>query len=487
MAHCGRRRYEKRVKSIKDINEDENIEDVKDDTDDVVEEKQQEKRRRKLVEDQVNSSMNADADVEDIGFDAERIDDVVSAYDAVEDNEDHAEDYFYDFSGNEDNNVDPDVAQNSFSGDDDDDVSGTPPLPPPDVFTPLSSNYKKHFDDYNIVSLVKQEVANIFIAPINHVVHGAPEMFSLEGSPLTTLEAHEALNTTFAKFSLTNESREGILDLLKQLFPKASLPKDTKRLVYSKDRITNIAETNGNYYTFDCCASCHGIVFVGLYSDYQRCPICEAPRYTDDPRNRTSVMQVNYRSLTLIICDLLHTPYFYMALMTKSKWSDGENLIYDIADGPAARKHKIAMREKFNEFKSKLVNVEDVKEVSLLLSVYYDGGQLFKRRTTSAWPLMVSILSLPPPLRIARGKGLFMLSLYTDKTHTLVEKFVIEQLVNELNFLDNGIGVTVNDVHYFIQARLIVHCYDSREVESMLQIQGAGSNSGCSLCRMCKG
>ncbi len=95
-------------------------------------------------------------------------------------------------------------------------------------------------------------------------------MFLLEGSPLTTLEAHEALNTTFAKFSLTNESREGILDVLKQLFPKASLPKDAKHLVYSKDRITNIAETNGKYYTFDCCASCHEIVFVSLYSDYQR-------------------------------------------------------------------------------------------------------------------------------------------------------------------------------------------------------------------------
>jgi hypothetical protein len=140
------------------------------------------------------------------------------------------------------------------------------------------------------------------------------------------MEAHEALNTTFAKFSLTNESREGILDVLKQLFSKASLPKDTKHLVvYSKDRVTNIAETNGKYYTFDCCASCHEIVYVGLYSDYQRCPICEAPRYyTDDPRNRTSVMEVNYRSLTLIICDLLHTPYFYTALMTKSKWSDGK-------------------------------------------------------------------------------------------------------------------------------------------------------------------
>ncbi len=100
MAHCGRRRYEKRVKSIKDINEDDNVEDVKVDTDDVVEEKQQEKRRRKLVEDQVTSSM-IDVDVEDIGFDAERFDDVVAAYDAVEDHKEHAEDYFYDFCGNE--------------------------------------------------------------------------------------------------------------------------------------------------------------------------------------------------------------------------------------------------------------------------------------------------------------------------------------------------------------------------------------------------
>ncbi len=65
------------------------------------------------MEDQVTSSMN-DVDVEDIGFDAERIDDVVSAYDAVQDREDHAEDYFYDFCGNEENNVDADVAQNSF-------------------------------------------------------------------------------------------------------------------------------------------------------------------------------------------------------------------------------------------------------------------------------------------------------------------------------------------------------------------------------------
>ncbi len=40
----------------------------------------------------MNSSMDADADLEDNGFDAKRIDDVVAAYDAVEDHEDHAKD-----------------------------------------------------------------------------------------------------------------------------------------------------------------------------------------------------------------------------------------------------------------------------------------------------------------------------------------------------------------------------------------------------------
>ncbi len=46
MVHCGRRRYERRVKSIEDINEDDDVEDVKDDTDDVVEEKQREETKK---------------------------------------------------------------------------------------------------------------------------------------------------------------------------------------------------------------------------------------------------------------------------------------------------------------------------------------------------------------------------------------------------------------------------------------------------------
>ncbi len=63
------------------------------------------------------------------------------------------------------------------------------------------------------------------------------------------------------------------------------------------------------------------VVYVGLHKDAERCPIehCKAPRYTEDPRNRTSVMQVNYRSLTLIICDLLHTSLVFTTMQMKKK------------------------------------------------------------------------------------------------------------------------------------------------------------------------
>jgi hypothetical protein len=88
---------------------------------------------------------------------------------------------------------------------------------------------------------------------------------------------------------------------------------------------------------------------------------------------------------------------------------------------------------------NKHVGQDDVKEVSLLLSVYYDGGQLLKRWTTSAWLLMVSILTISPPIR---GKGLFMLSSDMGTSKTLVERFLIEQFVNELSFLDEGLSVS---------------------------------------------
>ncbi len=51
MAHCGRRRYERRVKRIEDINKDDDVEDVEDETADVVKEKAAREKTKTLVED----------------------------------------------------------------------------------------------------------------------------------------------------------------------------------------------------------------------------------------------------------------------------------------------------------------------------------------------------------------------------------------------------------------------------------------------------
>ncbi len=66
----------------------------------------------------------------------------------------------------------------------------------------------------------------------------APDMLSV-GSRLTKkLEAHTAIISTFNKFALKNETRAGILSLLKLLHPEGSLPKDTKHfLSYNEGKL----------------------------------------------------------------------------------------------------------------------------------------------------------------------------------------------------------------------------------------------------------
>jgi hypothetical protein len=244
----------------------------------------------------------------------------------------------------------------------------------------------------------------MFILPIPTSVARAQQAMILveSSSSLTTIEAHEAITSLINKFALKDDLREGVLDLLKLLIPDASLPKNANHLLStSSSQVTN-GDEKSKCYIYDCCTGCKEIVYVGRLYSAVECPRCRSSRYTDDQRYRASYMQVNYRSLTLIICELLQTPYFYTALLKKHTYSGTDGFIRDITDGPAAKRHKDAMHAKFDEFKTKRVG-QVVKEVSLLLSMHYDGGQLFKRKTTSAWPLMVSILiSLPPPLRIAK-------------------------------------------------------------------------------------
>jgi hypothetical protein len=71
------------------------------------------------------------------------------------------------------------------------------------------------------------------------------------GSRLTKLEAHTAIMSTFDKFALKTETREGFLNLLKLLHPEDSLPKHTKHL---------LSYNEGKHYKIDCCSCCEVIL-----------------------------------------------------------------------------------------------------------------------------------------------------------------------------------------------------------------------------------
>jgi hypothetical protein len=104
---------------------------------------------------------------------------------------------------------------------------------------------------------------------------------------------------------------------LKLLISGASLPKNTDHLLSTfSSRVTNVDEKS-KCYIYDCCTGCKEIGYVGRLFNAVEYPRCRASRYTDDQRNRTSYMRVNYRFLTLIICELLQTPCFCTALLTK--------------------------------------------------------------------------------------------------------------------------------------------------------------------------
>lgn len=147
------------------------------------------------------------------------------------------------------------------------------------------------------------------------------------------------------------------------------------------------------------------------------------------------------------------------------------------------------MHARFVAFQAEPEN-NDTKyiEISLLLSMFYDGAQIYKSKVSKFWPLYYSILNLPPLYRNKAGVGTFMLSLYTGNAGANVEKFLLQKcFVDEMTTLHNGVKYVVGDQHYYIQARTIQYCYDTKALGKELNVQEAGSLAGCPLCVSGKG
>lgn len=212
--------------------------------------------------------------------------------------------------------------------------------------------------------------------------------------------------------------------------------------------------------------------------------LCEHLRNVDG----VAYKQMFYRPLLILIADLLKTPFFLKALNYRRNphvHPTTNNCYSDFMDGYIATFHLESMKNIYLEWQLK--HPEERREavcVTLLLSEFYDGGQLFKSKVTNFWALMTQILNLPPTYRGKLGIGMFVQAIYAGK-HKTAERFLfIDNFCEELNLLYNGVEINISGVSYFIQARLVLHTLDTRAAEAVLSLQStSGSRAGCPFCQ----
>jgi hypothetical protein len=254
------------------------------------------------------------------------------------------------------------------------------------------------------------------------------------------------------------------------------------------------------FYTFnqcqnDCC------LYIGKdKADLFYCPKCTQPRFR--PCTKRNCISRNkhdcqhlltegiayknlfYRSLILLVYDLVSTKHF-IQYITYCRLHVDQNSYSDVMDGIVAKAHLDDMNKLGNEWKREDPdNRSSAILVNLLLSEFYDGGQLFTSRTFDFWPLCYGVLNLPANLRTKIGIGYFLGALYTGKHSDVERQFISDFLCEELLRLFYGIEYTVNGQKYFIQARLILHILDTKAAEPVFGFQSAtNSKFGCPLCR----
>lgn len=307
----------------------------------------------------------------------------------------------------------------------------------------------------------------------------APDTDLYPGARMTVDAAVSSLAVVVAAHKMTDKAGQDMYDAIKPM-----LPDDSK--FPSKFARKGLEDL----FVFECCP-CGHTVYVAQHSTLSSCQNARCNfkhRYMPgDARQRTPMMELHYRSVFLLICQLLSTNEFETAINCQPLDSEA-GLYFDIRDGSVFKRHIKEMERAYDaEIKDRGGDAELIP-INLLLTLNYDGIQLFKRRSQHFSPLIVGIQNLPPNLRTDAGAGMFSISLFSAPANSNAEAFMFDILVKELQELMwKGTHVTIKGRKYFIQARLTLQCYDTKALESVLKVQAAGSAAGCPLCGLVTG
>jgi len=250
------------------------------------------------------------------------------------------------------------------------------------------------------------------------------------------------------------------------------------------------------------------MVYTGDYKYVEVCEFCNEPRYFNEclacfnqkiigncnHSNRNSRKSIEYRSIIWLIKDLIKLHPSFIDLVNYydyGKKNDPQSLYYkDNTDGDSYLRNRNEMHSKFQRYKYTRGNTKlKIVQISLCLSWFYDGCQLYHHLIYAFLPMIFTILNLPPPLRHKLGIGTFLLSINTLSPGSYVEFFLLfDCFVQELIELYNGMSYVIDDTEYFIQSRLICSILDLPALCKVFFFSSMfNSIEGCVLCNWGRG
>jgi len=232
----------------------------------------------------------------------------------------------------------------------------------------------------------------------------------------------------------------------------------------------------------DCCVnSC--CCYTGKYEELDRCPFpdCNEPRRDENgqPRKRFQYLPIIPRLIALFLDKATAEKINYRHKYCEAQ--DTEN-ITDVFDGTFYRelcKQQVTANGK--TFPHQYFS--DPRDIALGLSL--DGFAPFKRRSNSAWPVILFNYNLPPDLRTHLDHILCYGIIPGPKSVKDVDSFLIP-LYDELAQLSEGVGgaldLTAREF-FVLRAYLILLFGDIPAISKLLMMKG---HNGYSPCRCCE-
>lgn len=372
-----------------------------------------------------------------------------------------------------------------------------------------TNNPKKGFvcESFNI----NDDIKKVAKASANFVLPDDDEVPLFQNSSMTKGRFAREIRFLLQKNHVSLQCETDLLILLNNCFNDFTdhrLPvrrrKRREKIYYSSEINNYLPPANEGLFRYDICRK--GCVpFVGEYKDVHNCPVCRAERFypchsclENDKPNCTHKLQdrrpykfIQYRSLTTLFIELIKQPGFIFATQYRNKDSfkrkeDGTaNKMRDEMDTPSYDRAMETMnqyKELFFQTNPHYSEIEYIY-VPIIISIFYDGVQLFKSKYYNFKPLIVWINNLPPSQRVKFSVGTFLLSLFSSVKHSNVEKFLFSDcLIKELIALLEGQLHCINGKYYFIQAILNKHVVDTKELEDYIGTSVIGTLQGCCFC-----